>query len=235
LKRLPKGAEEVISGATMKAVEKALEVAVSTLDRNYRGSPLKWLHSGAVGLFGGVGGFFGLPGIALELPVSTVVMLRSIADIARSEGEDIAEIETQLACVQVFALGGKGKGDDAAEAGYYAARMALAGAVSEAGEYLARRGLVEEGAPVIVRLIARISARFHLVVSEKLAAQIIPVIGAAGGAAVNLLFIRHFQSLARGHFIVRGLERKYGRETVREEYEALAASPNKAGERHSSG
>jgi EcsC protein family len=228
LKRLPKGTDEIVSQATLKAVGRALEIAVSTLDRSYRGSPLKWVHSGAVGLFGGVGGFFGLPGMALELPVSTVVMLRSIADIARSEGEDVAEIETQLACVQVFGLGGKGKGDDAAEAGYYAARMGLAGAVSEAGQYISRRGLAEEGAPVIVRLIARISARFHLVVTEKLAAQIAPVIGAAGGAAVNLLFIRHFQSVARGHFIVRSLERKYGRETVREEYESLAGSLKKS-------
>jgi hypothetical protein len=118
LKRLPKGAEKAISGATVKAIEKALEGAVSTLDRNYHGSPRKFLHTGAVALVGGVGGFFGLPGIALELPVSTVVMLRSIADIARSEGEDVGEIETRLACVQVFALGGKGRGDDAAEAGY---------------------------------------------------------------------------------------------------------------------
>jgi hypothetical protein len=224
LKRLPRGAEKIISGAATKAVEKALEMAVSTLNRNYRGSPFRWLHGGAVGLFGGVGGFFGLPGIALELPVSTVVMLRSIADIARSEGEDLDDLDTRLACVQVFGLGGKGRGDDAAEAGYYAARMALAGAVSEAGEHIARKGLLQEGAPVIVRLIARIAARFNLVVTEKIAAEIIPVLGAAGGAVVNLLFLSHFQATARGHFVIRSLERKYGREIVRKEYEKLADS-----------
>jgi hypothetical protein len=107
--------------------------------------------------------------------------------------------------------------------------MALAGAVSEAGEYIARKGLVEEGAPVIVRLIARISARFNVAVTEKIAAEIIPVIGAAGGAAINLLFIRHFQAMARGHFIVRSLERRYGQEAVRKDYEKLASSMNKAG------
>jgi hypothetical protein len=33
--------------------------------------------------------------------------------------------------------------------------------------------------------------------------------------ARNLLFIDHFQDVARGHFIVRRLERAYGAETVR--------------------
>jgi hypothetical protein len=53
------------------------------------------------------------------------------------------------------------------------------------------------------------------------AAQAVPVIGAAGGAVINLLFIDHFQDMARGHFIVRRLERAYPPEMVREEYERL--------------
>ena len=38
--------------------------------------------------------------------MSTIIMLRSIAEIARSEGEDLSDPETALSCVQVFALGG---------------------------------------------------------------------------------------------------------------------------------
>jgi hypothetical protein len=49
-----------------------------------------------------------------------------------------------------------------------------------------------------------------VVVSQKLAADVIPVVGALGGAAVNAAFIDHFQMLARGHFTVRRLERIYG-------------------------
>jgi hypothetical protein len=49
----------------------------------------------------------------------------------------------------------------------------------------------------------------------------VPAIGAAGGAAINLLFIDHFQDMAPGHFIVRKLERAYGAELVRAEYERL--------------
>jgi len=163
-----------------------------------------------------------LPGLAIELPISTAIMLRSIADIARSEGENIENIDAQLACVQVFALGGSKRSDDAPETGYYAVRIALARALTEAGEFIAERGFVEEGATVIVRLIARIASRFGVVVSEKAAAETVPIVGAAGGATINLLFINHFQSMARGHFIVRSLERKWGEEVVKKEYERIA-------------
>ena len=74
---------------------------------------------------------------------------------------------------------------------------------------------------MLVRLIAQVASRFGLVVSQKAAAQTIPVIGALGGAAVNYAFIDHFQSVARGHFTVRRLERKYGKDLVFNVYERL--------------
>ena len=58
-------------------------------------------------------------------------------------------------------------------------------------------------------------------VTEKAAAQAIPAIVAAGGAIVNTIFIDHFQDMARGHFIVRRLERKYGAEIVEETYKKI--------------
>jgi hypothetical protein len=42
---------------------------------------------------------------------------------------------------------------------------------------------------------------------------------------VNYAFIEHFQDVARGHFTVRRLERTYGEELVRTEYERLAREP----------
>ena len=58
----------------------------------------------------------------------------------------------------------------------------------------------------------------------KLAAQAVPVLGAVGGAAVNTAFMDHFQAIARGHFTVRRLERRYGKAVVREAYEAERSS-----------
>lgn len=98
----------------------------------------------------------------------------------------------------------------------------LATSVNEAARFIAERGVVEEGAPALVRLIAQISARFGVVVTQKAAAQAIPVIGALGGAAINYAFVEHFQTIARGHFTVRRLERFYGEELVRATYERLS-------------
>ncbi|HEY5472580.1 MAG TPA: EcsC family protein, partial [Candidatus Limnocylindrales bacterium] len=91
-----------------------------------------------------------------------------------------------------------------------------------AAEYITARGVTDEGAPVLLRLIARIAARFDVVVGEKMAAEAVPVIGAVSGAAINLLFVSTFQKAAAGHFTVRRLERAYGADAVKSEYEAIA-------------
>ncbi len=44
----------------------------------------------AAGVTGGVSGFFGLAALPVELPVTTTLMLRAIADIARHNGEDLS-------------------------------------------------------------------------------------------------------------------------------------------------
>ena len=79
--------------------------------------------------------------------------------------------------------------------------------------------MIKQGAPVLVKFINAVAARFGIVVSEKVVAQAIPLIGAAGGAVINAIFIDHFQDIARGHFIIRRLERSYGKELIKEEYE----------------
>ena len=48
------------------------------------------------------------------------------------------------------------------------------------------------------------------------------IIGALGGAAVNYAFIDHFQEIARAHFTVRRLERRYGKNVVRMAYDKLS-------------
>ncbi len=221
MKKLPKSASKQIVETTQDALQKVLKAAVLTMGDQGGGRLSKYLHKAAATLSGAVGGAFGLPALALELPISTGIMLRSIADIARSEGEDIHQIETQLACLEVFALGGTCESDDASETGYYATRAVLGGAVSQAAQFIAQKGITEEGAPAIVRLITKIAARFSVPVSEKFAAQSLPVIGAAGGGAINLIFINHYQDMARAHFTVRRLERKYGADEVKSNFLAL--------------
>jgi hypothetical protein len=218
---LPKGASKAIQRTTTLSLDRALKAAVATMSKGKKNRAAPGRHKFAVGITGALGGAFGLPALAIELPVSTAILLRSIADIARSKGEDVRSIETALACLQVFALGGTKRSDDAAESGYFAVRVALARAITEAAMHLAETGVVEKGAPVLVRLIAKIASRFGVLVGEKAVAQVVPVVGAVGGATINVLFMDHFQHMADGHFTVRRLERAYGEELVRAEYERL--------------
>jgi hypothetical protein len=74
----------------------------------------------------------------------------------------------------------------------------------------------------LLRLVTAIASRFGIVISEQAAAKAVPVVGAAGGAAINVLFMDHFQDMARGHFIVRRLEAKHGTAIVRAAYESIA-------------
>jgi hypothetical protein len=219
---LPKGVSVVIRKAAQASLFRALELAVASLGRRRPKRASERLHKLLVSISGGVGGVFGLVALPMELPISTALMLRSIADIARSEGHDIRDLGIKLSCLEVFALGGPSREDDATESSYWAVRAALAKAVSEAASYLAERGFVEHSAPALIRFISAIASRFGIVVSEQLAAKAIPLVGAAGGIVVNLLFMKHFQDMARGHFIVKRLELRYGRPLIQQWYQSLA-------------
>lgn len=221
LAMLPERWSGTINSAVRTSLNRALEVAVKSLQKSRTFDARERLHRTAVTATGAAGGALGLTGLVIELPVSTTLMLRSIADIARSEGEDINDVRTQLACLEVFALGGRSREDNAAETGYFAIRSALASSVTEAARYLAQKGLLDKGAPALVRFISAIAARFGVVVSEKVAAMAVPVLGAAGGAIVNSVFMKHFQEMARGHFVVRRLERIYDPDLIRNEYESI--------------
>jgi len=220
---LPKSFQTTVHKASEAAMLKALDVAVNSIAKPSSGPSVSKdrLHKFAAATSGAVGGAFGLLALGVELPVSTTIMLRSIADIAKSEGENVQHIETRLACLTVFALGGKSSRDDATESGYFAARMAMASAVSEATKYLAEKGMSKAGGPALIRLTTLIASRFGIVVSEKAAAQAVPIIGAAAGALINTLFIEHFQNMARGHFIIRRLEKIHGAAPVQLAYEKI--------------
>jgi hypothetical protein len=219
---LPRNWSMTVHKSVRAALTQALEVAVVTINPRSRKRASEFLHKVMVGASGGVGGAFGLPALVVELPISTTIMLRSIAEIARTEGHDLDQIDTKLNCLEVFALGGQRPSDDPSESVYWAVRTALSQTVAEAASHFARKGVLEKSAPVVVRLIGAIASRFGVVVSEEVAAKAVPIVGAAGGSLVNVLFMDHFQNMARGHFIVKRLEKKYGTERIRQAYDEAA-------------
>lgn len=224
LARLPARAGALVARATQAALDRALALAIRSLGDG-DGPPRDWRHRAAVWSSGAAGGVFGLLALPVELPLSTTVMLRSIAEHARAQGEDLSSPEARLSCLLVLALGGRSRGDDASEAGYFAVRLAFGRAVAQAAEYVAGKAaakeVAEQTAPALVRLVTGIAARFGVAVEDKAMAQLLPLVGAAGGALINQVFIAHFQEMAEGHFTVRRLERAHGAEAVRQAYQRL--------------
>lgn len=224
-KLLPLSWYRQIQRGADKGLRRALDAAITTLhpERDLHGHVAR--HRVLAATTGAAGGFFGLPGLVLELPVTTTVILRAIASVARSEGEDLSSLESRLACIQVFALGARTEDDDAADTGYYGVRLALSLSVSSAMHHITAHGLRSEGAPLIARILSIVASRYGVAVSNKAAAQVIPVVGAAGGAVINLIFMQHFTDAARAHFVIRRLERQYGEAAIEAAYQRLEIEP----------
>ncbi|ALX10815.1 peptidase [Burkholderia cepacia JBK9] len=231
--RLPDFATGKINDATQLALRKCLNIALRTLGKPPApdaepDKPSNLLHKLAVATTGAAGGAFGFLALPVELPVTTTLIFRSVCDIARSEGEDLASVDTQLQCLAVLGMGGNpDKQEEDADLGYFVLRGALAQAISKASSDITTKGIAAHSSAAVFKLVQTVASRFSVQVTEQMAAKSIPAIGAVLGATVNTLFIDHFQQMAHGHFTVRRLERKYGSVAVKAAYQAIDASPTR--------
>lgn len=149
------------------------------------------MHKFATTMSGMASGFIGLPGAVADIPFTTSVILRSIAQVARDFDEDLASEDTRRACLEVLAFGGFGEAEEDTETGYWATRV----------------GMNHAAVSVLIKSAA---ARFGVVLSEKFLAQAVPVAGAISGGVLNYAFTDHYQKMARVHFCLRSLERRTG-------------------------
>ena len=206
---------------TLKAnTYRTVRFAIFSMNLGGSVRPQNLLHKLLATSTGAASGFFGPLTLLLELPVSTTLILRSIANIARTQGENLNDQDTRMACVQVFALGARTKDDESADTGYYALRTIL-------GLHF-ERDILEYAAnatgphiPAFIEFTRAVAARFGVLISDKLAVQMVPIAGAVSAATLNYIFMKHFQDVATGHFVVRRLERKYGSEFIKKEYQQL--------------
>ena len=223
--KLPQKQQKWLQQLAQKVLHTVVKANLKTMRKGkISKTPSNITYKTLVTSSGILGGAFGATAFAVDLTVATKFMMRSIMDIARSEGEDLSTYDTQLACLQVLALGGKSKHDDNLDTGYYATRVALSSVVKNVTSYATKHGMssVLQGTnSTLLKLVSAVASRFSIQVSEKFVAQAIPVIGAGGGGAINLAFINHFQSMAKAHFTIRRLERIYGEEVVKDMYEDL--------------
>ncbi|MCA8047621.1 EcsC family protein [Burkholderia arboris] len=231
--RLPDFATGKINDATQLALRKCLNIALRTLGKPPApdaepDKPSNLLHKLAVATTGAAGGAFGFLALPVELPVTTTLIFRSVCDIARSEGEDLTSVDTQLQCLAVLGMGGNpDKQEEDSDLGYFVLRGALAQAISKASSDITTKGIAAHSSAAVFKLVQTVASRFSVQVTEQMAAKSIPAIGAVLGATVNTLFIDHFQQMAHGHFTVRRLERKYGSVAVKAAYQAIDASPTR--------
>ncbi len=149
------------------------------------------LHKLAVTTSGAASGFVGFPGAVVDIPFTTAVILRSIAEVARDSGEDLSSEDTRRTCLEVLALGGPSGCNNEPETAYWAARL----------------GINHLTINLLIRNAAR---RFGLLLSEKLMVQAVPIAGAITGAVMNYSFADYYQSMAKVHFCLRSLERRTG-------------------------
>jgi hypothetical protein len=223
IQKIPESKKIWLDNKIKKTFLSIIKANLLTMQKNAIKKP-KNIRYKIVATASGLTGFFGMTLFAADLIFSTKMMMRSILDIARSEGENISDIEVQLSCLQVFALGGKSKSDDGLETSYYATRIALDTSVKQAGNFVAKQGMQGVKALMLnsnnplIKLVAIISSRYSAQAIEKFIARGVPIAGAVGGASLNLIFIHHFQTMANAHFSLRRLERKYGQQAVMEAY-----------------
>jgi hypothetical protein len=232
VKALPESISKKVNGAVTAALHSSVDAALWSLENAPKKPASTRLHKLYAATSGAIGGAFGFTTLFLELPVSTTIMMRSVADVARSEGFDLSDFATKQACIEVFAMGGPSQADDATETGYYATRsfttQAMQHLSKELAEIAAKHGAKAtsyfapgQAGKWLAVLIEKVATRFGYTITSKFAAQAVPVIGALTGASINALFTDFYQDTARGHFIVKRLESTYGYEQIEREYATI--------------
>ncbi|MFZ3582731.1 EcsC family protein [Loktanella sp. DJP18] len=194
LKLLPKGARAQIDTAARSALTQSYEVASRSREGAWgQAVNTDRMHKVMATLSGAIGGFGGLPTALAELPVATTMIFRAVQGVAAQYGEDPLDPETRLQALAVFGAGGDSR--DGVDTSFLGARLGLSGAA-------------------VHGLIARVAPRFATVLTQKLATQAVPILGAAAGAGTNYAFTQYYVEMAHVHFGLRQLARTHGEDAV---------------------
>jgi len=207
LKMLPAGARDQINEAARKALRQSYDLASKSRSSVGQNIGSDRLHKAVGTLSGALGGIGGLPTALIELPFATTVIFRAVHHVAIEHGEVPEAEETRAQCLAVFGSGGPGTADDGVDTAFIGARLSITGAA-------------------VNGLIARVAPKFATVLSQKLATQAVPVLGAAAGAGTNYAFVDYYVAMAHVHFGLRRLARTYGEEAVLDAFHAALAARN---------
>lgn len=200
MRSLPTSVRRQIDSAARLALEKSFNLAAKTrtgaIGRTFGTDRVHRVLGTISGAIGGVAGV----GTALaELPIATTIIFRAVQAVAEEYGEDPQSDETRMECLAVFGAGAPGSDNDGVDTSFIGARLTLTGTA-------------------LHRLIATVAPRFATMMSQKLASQSVPVLGAIAGAGTNYAFVDYYVHMAHVHFGLRAMFRKYGEAAVTEEF-----------------
>ncbi len=195
LERLPDRVKDAIEGGAGAVLEQAYHAARAIGGHSAVPRTGHWAHKVAAIGSGAAGGVGGLATALVEMPATVALIFGAMQKIAAENGFDPVSEETRLTCLEIFGAGGPGPRDDGVNSTFLGTRIGLNGATLNA-------------------VISRVAPRFAAAISQKLAAQIVPVLGAAAGAGVNYAFMDYYQEMARIRFGLKRLALTHGEEEV---------------------
>jgi len=208
LKMLPKGARTRLESGARAALQHSYDAAGRTRGGGIGGMiRTDRAHKVLASVSGALGGLGGLPTAIAELPIATTVIFRAVQHVAESYGEDAGSPETRIECLRVFGSGGPGTDDDGIDTSFIGARLSLSGVA-------------------VNKLIRTIAPRFAALLTQKLASQAVPILGAAAGAGTNYAFMQYYVEIAHVHFGLRQIARRHGDDAVLEVFHKALADGN---------
>ena len=163
-------------------------------------------HRAVASLSGAAGGFGGLATSVAELPLTVALIFRAIQKVAESHGLDPDASQTRAECLRVFGAGSPLAQDDGVNTGFLGARLTLTG-------------------PALNGLIARVAPRLATAMSQKLAAQAVPLLGAVTGAGINYAFMGYYTEMAHVRFGLLALSDKHDPATIMANFARAAQAP----------
>ena len=184
LSKLPTSVRTGLNDATRKGLEQAAKAAQAS--RGTVKDQPDWVNTAVGAAMGAAGGFGGTPTALAELPVTITLLLRVIQGVAAEHGFDPAEENVQFDCLKVFGSAGPLDKDDGAETAFLSSRLALNGAA-------------------LNHILRTIAPRLATALGHKLAAQSVPILGAAAGAAINYTYTSYYREMAHVQFGLRKL------------------------------
>ena len=202
LKVLPAAVRTRIETATAQALDRAFSLAV--LGRHAPSMGPRAAQTVAL-LTGAAGGIGGLPTALAEIPVTITVFLHVIARAAEAEGFDPNAPEIRAECLRVLSAGSPVAADDGVNTAFLSARLTLTG-------------------PAVSGLVASVAPGLAAILTRKLAAQMVPILGAVTGAALNAAYLSYYRELAGIRFALLRLGALHGAERVVADF-ARAAEP----------